>query len=179
MSSQILTNPKAKTAKIIAIIAFCLVMSALAIAIISDVVIFAQQIILFVVACFIAAALFIIGILLMFVSIVFVFGVYLLEEYGFWPVNWAFNGFNEVLADAAITQEQANTLILIRVLLIIACVTGFILAIVCLALSNSAKKDGYQEKQGSTKAFGVISLIFSILGFFAGLIILIIAASIS
>ena len=171
------SNPKAKAAKIIAIIAFCLVFSALAFAIISDVIVFAQQIIMFIVACFAAVALLIIGFILMIVSIVFVFGIYLLEEYGFWPINWAFDGFNEVLADAAFTSEQAQLLVAIRIILVICCVVGFVLSIVALSLKKSAEKDGYQEKQKLTKSFGVLSLIFSILGFFMGIFVLIIAAA--
>lgn len=172
-------NYKAKTAKTLAIIAFCLVMAFLSTAIISDIAVFSKQIITFVFACIAAVFLFIFGIVLMLISIMFVFGVYLLNEYGFWPISWTINGFKEILADAAFTPEQIQQFNIIRLILLISCLIVLILSIVCLSISKSTKKDGYQEKQKLTKAFGIISLILSILGFLTGLIVLLILRSIS
>ena len=79
------TNKMAKAAKIIAIVIFALILTALIGAIVSDIAIFSAQIAGFIAACIMAVAAFVFGIILMVLSIVCIFGVYLLEEYGFWP----------------------------------------------------------------------------------------------
>ena len=165
---------KAKVAKIFAIVIFALVMTALVGAIVSDIAIFANQIIGFIVACLGAAVVFILGFIVMIISIILIFGVYLLDSNGFWPLTWAKNVFTQVMADHAFTSEQKGLLLIIRLALIIICLIVFVLAIVALAMSKSAKKDGYTGKRGLTIAFRVISLILSIFGLFAATVVLLI-----
>ena len=107
--------PLERAAKIIALVIFPLVLSAAIGAVVSDIVIFASNILMFFVACLGAVAAFIIGFVLMIVSIVFIFGIYLLEEYGFWPITWTASTFTEILADAKITPEQVQILLLVRI----------------------------------------------------------------
>ena len=177
MSNNNNTDGKAKAAKTIAIIAFVLVVLALMSAIVSDIAIFSQQIFGFFVACIGSAAVLIIGFILFVFSCIFVFGLYLLEEHGFWPITWSSDVFHQVLEDYSIAKEQVIALISIRVMLIIACVTVFILSIISLALSKSAKKNGYTNRQGLTKAFSIISLILSVFGIFAAITVLTITST--
>ena len=166
------TNKLAKAAKIIAIVIFALVLSALIGAVVSDVVIFSAQIAGFIVACIMAVAAFFIGIILMVLSIVCIFGVYLLEEYGFWPLTWTKNAFMEVMSDLAVTSEQISILIMVRIILLVICVLVFAAAIVALCLAKKAKKENPEVKQGLTKAFSIVALILSILGMFIALAML-------
>lgn len=76
----------AKSIKTITIISFSLVLAALLTAIVSDVVIFSQQILTFIAAIFISAIVFLFAIVLMIVSIMFVFGIIILKNDGFWPL---------------------------------------------------------------------------------------------
>lgn len=169
-------STKAKVAKIISIVIFALIMTALAGALISDIILFGQQILYFVFACFASAVVFIIAIILMMFSIVFVFGVYILENEGFWPAVWTENAFKDIMADVAIQNEQIAILIIIRFILVFICLIVFVLSIVALVLAKKAKKEGYVRKQGLTVGFSVASLILSILGFFAaGVLILILS----
>ncbi len=161
------TNKMAKAAKIIAIVIFALILTALIGAIVSDIVIFSAQIAGFIVACIMAIAAFFIGIILMVLSIVCIFGVYLLEEYGFWPLTWMNNAFMEVMSDLGVTQEQINILITVRIILLIICILVFAASIVALTLAKKAKKENPEIKQGLTKAFSIVALILSILGLFA------------
>ena len=169
-------STKAKVAKIFAIIIFALIMTALAGALISDIILFGQQILYFIFACLASAVVFIIAIVLMMFSIVFIFGIYILENEGFWPAAWTENAFKDIMADAAIQNEQIAILIIIRFVLVFICLIVFILSIVALVMAKKAKKEGYVRKQGLTTAFSVVSLIMSIFGFFAaGVLILILS----
>ena len=133
------TNKLAKAAKIIAIIIFATVLSALVGAIVSDIVIFSAQIIGFIAACIVAVGAFIIGIFLMILSIICVFGVYLLEEYGFWPATWMYQAFMSVMSDLGITSEQIGILIIVRIILLVICGLVFVASIVAVSLAIKAK----------------------------------------
>lgn len=166
------TNKMAKAAKIIAIVIFALILTALIGAIVSDVIIFSAQIAGFIAACILAVATFVLGIILMVLSIVCIFGAYLLEEYGFWPLTWTKTAFTEVMSDLAVTSEQINILIMVRIILLAICVLVFAAAIVALCLAKKAKKENPEIKQGLTKAFSIVALILSILGMFIALAML-------
>ena len=171
-----LMSPKEKTARIIAIVIFSLVMAALLTAIITDAAIFSQQIVGFFVAVFGSAIVFLFACILMVISCVLIFGVYVLKTEGFWPTKWASEAFHGVLNDIKVTESQVSTLITVRVVLIVVCLIIFVSAIVALSLAKSAKKENPKRKQKLTKAFGIVSLILSILGLFAaGVLILILS----
>ncbi len=156
---------KERAAKILAIIVFSLTMSILLATIISDVALFAEQIMSFIVACIGSAFAWFFGLITVIVSIAFIFGILLLEQYGFWPNTFAAQVFHETMADAAITQQQLQILKGIRLAFFIVYITTFIGAIVCLAMRKSVKKEDPSRRQSLTTTFGVISLVFSILGF--------------
>lgn len=165
-------NKMAKAAKIIAIVIFALILTALIGAIVSDIAIFSAQIAGFIAACILAVAAFVFGIILMVLSIVCIFGVYLLEEYGFWPLTWTKTAFTEVMSDLTVTSEQISILIMVRIILLVICVLVFAAAIVALCLAKKAKKENPEIKQGLTKAFSIVALILSILGMFIALAML-------
>ena len=172
------TNGFAKAAKIIAIIVFCLTFGMLLATIISDFAIFSTQIFGFFVACIAGAAGFIFGCVLLLISIVFLFGIYIIEERGFWPIAWAKEAFHGVVADLAVTKEQIASLTAVRVAAIIACFVAFVGAIVALALAGAAKKRQPGIKQKLTKSFSVLSIVFSSLGLLTAVgIILILTAA--
>lgn len=167
---------KGRTARVFAIIAFALVWTALGIAVVADIFTFGQLILFFVFACFLAAAAFIIMFVLCIVSCMLIFGVYLLEQYGFWPVTVAAGLYHEVMADAAIAPERISIFMAVRILLLIFCVFVFVFSIIALSMNKKAKKEGFQGKRGLTTAFGVVSLILSILGIGAAVIMILIFA---
>ena len=101
--------------KALAIIAFCLVLFALCVAGISDIVIFAQTIFYFLAAIIIGAIVFIVGFILLLISFCLIFGFYLIESYGFWPLDWSVQAFHEIIADAAITPAQVGAFIGFRI----------------------------------------------------------------
>lgn len=166
----------AKAAQVLAIIVFTLVLSALLFAIISDIAIFAQQIFSFLFACIAGVLVFICACILMVVSLVFVFGFYLLADRGFWPIQWASEVFKQIVAENKITQQQIMTFGIIRVVLIVICALCLIFAVVALILNKATPK---LERAKVTTPFSVIGLILSILGFVAALGMFFIVSSLS
>lgn len=177
MDDEVKTNGLATAARIIAIIIFSLIMASLVTAIATDLSIFSEQIFGFFGACIASAIVFLFGCVLMLFSIMLVFGFYLLNSEGFWPGRWATAAFYDVMKDIKITQVQLNALITIRILLLTICIVVFIASIVALSLAKSARKKDPEIRQGLTKTFSILSLIFSIFGAMAsGVLLLILTA---
>lgn len=166
--------PKAKVAKIMAIVIFSLVMSCLVIALVTDGTIFAQQIFAFIGGCLGAICAFIFGFFLMLLSIICIFGIYLLEQNGFWPLQWASEVFHNALKDAPVTSDQITAMVVTRLVILFTCIICFACSIAVLSLAKQVKKENpdVQIKQGLTKTFGILTLIFSILGAFAAVTLL-------
>lgn len=156
-----------KAGRIIAIVAFSLIMAALLTAIINDGVLFASQIFGFIFATFASIMAFLIAIILMVVSCVFVFGIYILSEKGFWPYSWATNVFKTIIADYQMSSEQLQAFMTIRIVLLVVCALAFVLSIVGMVFNKKSPLK-------LPKVFDILALIFSILGVFGSIIMMII-----
>lgn len=158
-----------KEIKILAIICFSLIMAALVTAIVSDTIIVGQSILGFVLALLVATVAFIVAIFLMIVSCMLIFGVYLLNTEGFWPVEWAKSAYNDVMKDYQITNAQIDTLITIRIVLLVICIAVFIASIIVARHVKKIKKQDKTINRKPTSGFGTTSLVLSILGTIASL----------
>ena len=156
-----------KAGRIIAIVAFSLIMAGLLTAIISDGVLFANQIFGFLLACFASIIAFLFAIILMILSCMLVFGIYLLSENGFWPYSWSTKVFKDIIADYHITSEQLQAFMTIRIVLLVVCALAFVLSIVGMVFNKKSPLK-------LPKVFDILALIFSILGVFGSIIMMII-----
>ena len=158
-----------KEIKILAIICFSLIMAALATALISDAIVVGKSILGFVLAMIVAVVVFIVGFFLMIVSCIFIFGIYLLEQDGLWPVTWAQGAFNDVMKDYQITPTQLDALFAIRIALLVVCIAVFIMSIIVVRHVKQIKKQDKTIKRKPTEGFGKASLVLSILGVIAAI----------
>lgn len=156
--------------KTIAIISFILTFTMLTAAIVSDIAIFGEFIFNFVVACVLSPYIFLASILIWLISCVLVFGIYITEEYGFWPLDWTMEAFKEIVGDAQITQQQIDLFRNLRVVILAVCLVSFILSIVALKMHKKAKIEGFERQR--MKGFAIPSLIFSLFGILMGIGIL-------
>ena len=156
-----------KEIKILAIVCFSLIMAALVTAIVSDAIIVGQSILGFVLALIIAVIAFIVGVILMIISCILIFGVYLLDQEGFWPITWAERAFKDVMKDYQVTQAQIDTLITIRLVLLAICISVFIMSIIVVRHVKKIKKQDKTINRKPTSGFGKASLVLSILGIIA------------
>ena len=76
-----------KVTKTLATICFYLILAALVSAIISDIIILNQQLLGFIFATIASVVVFFFAIFLMLVSIILIFGIYVLGSNGFWPLS--------------------------------------------------------------------------------------------
>ena len=158
-----------KEIKILAIVCFSLIMAALVAAIVSDAIIVGQSILGFVLSLIIAVIAFIVGVILMIISCMLIFGIYLLDQEGFWPIAWAERAFKDVMKDYQVTQAQIDTLITIRIVLLVICISVFIMSIIVVRHVKKIKKQDKTINRKPTSGFGTASLVLSILGMIASL----------
>ena len=158
--------------KIIAIIAFILTFTLLLVAIIVDISIVYEYILTFIFAIIASIFLFFIFLVAFVISCMLVFGVYLANTYGFWPINATKDSFLAIMGDAVINQEQISTFATIRIIILVLVIVSFILSIIALAIDKKLKNQRKKPPKVACKAFAIVALIFSIFGIIAGVTLL-------
>lgn len=158
--------------RVLSIVSFVLVLLTLLFAIVSDAVIFADAIFGFLAAILVGVATFVFMFILMVLSIMLMFGIFLLEEHGFWPLNTALGVFREALGDIQIAPAQILTFQVLRICILAICITALVLAIIALHRGRSGSK-------APLKPMSIIAMIFSILGILTGAALLSLTAAIA
>ncbi len=165
---------RAKGAKILAIIAFSLTIATIVVAIILDVTIFAEAILAFIAGCVISALAFFLLVIVFIASLILVFGFFLLEKYGFWPLRISTDLFKAILGDIAIGQEQIASFEIGRYILLAICGVILVLSIVSLCMERSTIKKGFTGNTSLTTFLSRSSVVLSILGMLvSGVLVLI------
>ena len=149
--------------KACSIIAFVTVMLTLLAAIISDIAIFHEAIATFFGGILISIGAFVVLFFAMIASFILVFGVYLVKEYGFWPLDLSVKLFKEILGSIEINSQQVATFRGWRIAFLILCIFALIMAIIAL------HKDEMISKKVPLKGMSVVALIFAILGIIAAI----------
>ena len=144
--------------KVLAIISFVLVLVILLMAIISDIAILAETILTFIFGTLFSVFAFVFLIIAMLASCILIFGIYLLKEHGFWPLDVSIKLYREILNDIHITPEQLQSLRGFRIAFLIICIIIFILSIIAL------HKDKTISEKVPLKGMSIVALILSILG---------------
>ncbi len=153
-----------KVTKTLATICFYLILAALVSAIISDIIILNQQLLGFIFATIASVVVFFFAIFLMLVSIILIFGIYALGSNGFWPLSWANSTFTSIMNDYQVTQGQLDDLFVIRIILLVVCITAFIIAVIAKIRIKIEKKKDPTIKAWHYKGFATAGMILSILG---------------
>ena len=159
-----------KKQKVLAIVGFSIVMACLLIAIVSDIVIFAEAIIMFIAAIFASCFIFLVCLILMIISIIFIFGLFIIDSEGFWPLTTATNTYYEIIADSQLTSTQIGIFIGIRIALLLLCIAGLVLVII------ASKKENKTDKP-PLKPMRILTIIFAIFGILAAAGLLVITFS--
>ena len=169
---------KKSPAEVLSIVSLIVVISAIPLAILFDV-ISLRYVILQFIACLIVPVLaFFVLFVAMIASLILIFGIFLLEQNGFWPLSVSIGLFKDMLGSITISQQEIDLFKIFRIILIVICLSVFILSIVSRALdkanANIEERPIKREIKGRTKA----SIILSILGMIVSTGALILTSSI-
>jgi uncharacterized membrane protein len=105
----------------------------------------------------------------MLVSIILIFGIYVLGNNGFWPLSWANSTFSSIMNDYQVTQGQLDDLFVIRIILLVVCITAFAIAVIAKVRIKKEKKKDPSVKVGHYKGFATARMVLSILGTLASI----------
>lgn len=152
------------TGKTLSILSFVFIWVILLGSIISNIAIFAENMLVVFGAILISAFIFFILFVFMMLSCVFVFGVYIIENSGFWPLSATAEIFNSIIINAEIKPSQIDALFTNEIIILILLGIIFILSIIALAINSNFKKKNPELRARSPKVFGTLSLLFSIFG---------------
>lgn len=163
-----------KTAKTLAIISMVSAFLAIFLAVVFDVIAFKDVILQFIASLILPIVAFVFLCILMLASIVFIFGILLVKEYGFWPLTLSIDFFKQLLSEIKVTQEALQTFRMFRLILIFICLCIMILAIVSKALlgrqpkeydengKKRKRKNGVRSMANTGLALAILGLIVSL-----------------
>lgn len=154
-----------KQIKVLAAVCFILVIAALIFALVSDGIIIGKNLVGLAVAMLVSGMVFIFGLILMVVSIMLVFGIVVLQDHGFWPLDWAIRTFHEVMADYPVTTEQLQAMLAIRIVLLVICFAVIIMSSIVIKQIKTAKKEDKDVKVKPARGFAHVSRVMALLGF--------------
>lgn len=162
-------DKRRKAAKILAIVALASVFSAILLAVIFDIIAFREVILQFIASLVLPVFAFIFLFIAMIASFVFIFGIYLIKEYGFWPLTLSIDFFKELLNDIKITEEAIKTFMIFRIILMVICIVIISLTIISKSLCTEQKEENSDSGKKASRRKGInsmatISMIFGILG---------------
>lgn len=165
---------KKKAASVLATLSLVFAILSIFLAIGLDVFAFKEAIFKFIFALILPIPAFIIFVMLMVVSCIFIFGFYLLDQYGFWPLDWAINLFKEMMGDIKITADQIFLFRVFRIVLLVICFSLLTMAIVSKVLDYEKKEmvpevvEGEEppikKKDRTTGATSTVAIVFIVLG---------------
>ena len=136
----------------------------IAVAIVADLIIFSNVVLQFVAALIVPCIAFVILFAAMIASFIFIFGIFLVEQYGFWPLTLSVQFFDEIIGDIEVTASQVEAFRTLRIVLIVLCIVIFVLSIVGATLAKNDKEEGNDAAYRSSKGKCKAARVFSILG---------------
>ena len=107
----------------------------------------------------------------MVITCIFIFGIFLLKENGFWPLKVTIDAFKDIIHSIEITSEQISTFQTLRIVFLIVCITTLILS----AIAKHQPKGTKVPLRGMS----VATFVLSILGILAAFSLLVISSNIA
>lgn len=159
---------KNKVAQILGLVGMLLAFFAIFLAIGFDIFSFKEVILQFIAALILPVLAFVVFFIAMLASLILIFGIILLKEYGFWPLTLSFQFFKEIINDIKVTPSQISTFLTCRIILIIICLSIIGLAIASIVLNTEQEVEVrgviVKRKNKGASATSTFALIFGILG---------------
>lgn len=152
------------TSQKLAVIALCLIFGVMLLAILFDFIALKDVILQFVATIIVGALAFVILCIFFAISFVLIFGFFLVEEHGFWPLSLTLDLFKDMFGDIQITVEQLQLFRIFRIILLVLCVAILVLSIISKYMINKDIKEGLFKKYNSKIGVANTAMTFSIMG---------------
>lgn len=163
-----------KAAKILAIVAMVSAFLAIFLAIVFDIIAFREVILQFIASLILPIIAFVVLFIAMIASFIMIFGIFLVKEYGFWPLTLSIQFFKELLSEIKVTQDAIQTFIMFRFVLLGICATILLAAIVSKVLLGNEEEqydaNGKRiKKKNGIRGMSTTAIVFAVLGLIVSL----------
>lgn len=178
MEEKVPVSSRKKAASVLATLSLVFAILSIFLAVGLDIFAFKEAIIQFIIALILPIPAFIVFCLAMVVSCVFIFGIYLLKEYGFWPLDLSIKLFKQIIGDIQITAEQVTLFRAFRFVLLFICFNLLTMAIISKVLNHDKKEEIEYDEEGqpikkkkdkTVDATSTVAIVFIVLGIIVSL----------
>jgi len=162
MENEIENKKEKYVPKTLALIAFIIIIATIFLSLISYTIIFHEAIITYLSALFICMFTFLFLFIVMIISFIVVFGIPLVQMYGFWPAKITSDLYHNIIGDILITKNQIQLFKFFSLIFVLFALSTFALAIIAFIKDKQEKENGTKPNV-VFKPFAIIALILSIL----------------
>lgn len=156
-------KPKS-TAKILAGVSLGLTIFAILLAGLFDFLAFKEAILTFLGGIIVTAAALIMLMIIFCITIIMIFGIIIVQNHGFWPMQYAKNIFTDVMGEVEFIPAQMSAFRIYRIVLIVICVAIIVLSIIALVKYKKELKLGIVKRIDEVKPMATTSLVLAIIG---------------
>ena len=129
-----------------------------------DLIAFKDTILTFIAGIVVSAAAFVVLCVLFLISFILIFGFYLVQKEGFWPLPLSIEFFKEVMGEVKVTAEQIAMFRTFRIVLIVLCIATLIVAIVGKVMTKKDIKAGLVKRLKSVDGYATAAIVLTIIG---------------
>ena len=129
-----------------------------------DLIAFKDTILTFIAGIVVSAAAFVVLCVLFLISFILIFGFYLVQKEGFWPLPLSIEFFKEVMGEVKVTAEQIAMFRTFRIVLIVLCIATLIVAIVGKVMTKKDIKAGLVKRLKSVDGYATTAIVLTIIG---------------
>lgn len=162
MEKEIENKKEKYVPKTLALIAFIIIIATIFLALISYTIIFHDAITTYLSALYICMLTFMLLFIVMVISFIVVFGIPLVQKYGFWPAKLTSDVYHNIIGDISITKDQMQLFKIFSFIFALFALSTLSIAIIAFIKDKQEKKNGAEPKV-VFKPFAIIALILSIL----------------
>ena len=162
MEKEIENKKEKYVPKTLALIAFIIIIATIFLALISYTIIFHDAITTYISSLIVCMYAFILLFIVMVISFIVVFGIPLVQKYGFWPAKLTRDLYHNIIGDIVITKNQMQLFKIFSLVFVLFALSTLSIAIIAFIKDKQEKKNGAEPKV-VFKPFAIIALILSIL----------------
>ena len=159
-----LPSQKKRPSEILATVSLVLAILAIPLAFGFDLIAFHNAILTFVGMLIVGSIAFIVLTGLFLISFILIFGFYLVEKEGFWPLKYTLQFFDEMFKDLTITSQEVQLFITLRIVLIVICVALVVTSSIAKVMLDNEKKAGITRPFDSAPGQAKAALVLAIIG---------------
>lgn len=148
----------------LAIIALTVILVMIPLTLVLDFIAMHDTILQFIGGLFAAVVLTVFLMLAFLVSLVLIFGIIILQNRGFWPLNAALNVFKQIMGSITVEEKAIQLFIIFRAIVIVVCIVVLIIALIAKSKVKAENVELKTKEMNSALSISKAATALSIIG---------------